>query len=346
MTISRRQMLQSGVWGAIAMTLSSSYVILGPNRKGLSQPRPNGGGDRLPAQPRNIQSINVGFYRFKVGTFNCASLSDGVLNAPAKLFAGNASDAQIQAAVREGFQSETLTIDCNILYVDTGKNKVLIDVGSGTLNGPTAGKLLDNMAAAGLKASEVDTIIVSHAHTDHIGGFTKVPVQKFPKARYFVSQPEWQFWMSPNPTFPKMMGGPDMVKGMVAAAKEQLAPLKQRVTQFGMEQEIVPGITAISTPGHTPGHVALRIRSGATSLIHTADAVHIASINLRHPDWKPVFDGDPDQAVTSRQAILAQIERDRTLMFAYHFPFPGLGHLRSRSGGGYDWQPLQWLQEV
>ncbi len=337
MPVSRRSFLKSVGWGTIAV-VGPGAIVAGLGYKGSAQ-------SAGAASPK-ASSGNAGFYRFKIGAFNCVSLSDGMLNPPAKAFAGNASEAELKAALQEGFISEKLSADCNILYVDTGKNKVLVDVGSGSLNGPTAGRLLSHMAAAGLRPAEVDTILISHAHGDHVGGLSKFPAQIFPKARYYVSQPEWGFWMGDSPSLPKIPGGPEMVKGMAAIAKQQLKTIESKVTQFGLEKEIVPGITSISAPGHTPGHVAFRIQSGDVSLVHTADVVHIAAINLRHPEWQPVFDGDPALAVQSRKAVLAKIERDRTLMFAYHFPFPGLGHLRSRMGGGYDWQPVQWMTEV
>jgi glyoxylase-like metal-dependent hydrolase (beta-lactamase superfamily II) len=352
MSISRRGFLKSVTWGTIAAA-GPAVLVTTLARKSLAQRPPTGTAPAsqsgtAPASPmdKKSSSDNAGFYRFKLGTFTCISLSDGILKPPAKAFAGNVPEAELKATLQEGFTSEMLDIDCNILYVNTGKNQVLIDVGSGLLNGPTGGKLLKTMAAAGLRPADIDTILISHAHGDHVGGFGKFPAQVFPKARYYISQPEWTFWMGDSPSLPKIPGGPEMLKTMAATAKQQLKTIEKKVTQFGVEQEVIPGITSISAPGHTPGHVAFRLQSGDASLIHTADTVHVATINLWHPEWQPVFDGDPDLAVKSRKAVLSKIERDRTLMFAYHFPFPGLGHLRSRSGGGYQWQPVQWLTEV
>lgn len=346
MAMARRAMICGSVAGAIALPFGWRRVVQAQSQgQGQRQGQSQRQSQRPAGAPATGASANAGFYRFSLGQFRCVSLSDGILQPPAKLFAGNASPEQLQAALRAGFLTETLKADTNVLYVDTGKNKVLIDVGSGSLNGPGAGKLLSHMAAAGLNPKVIDTVIITHAHGDHVGGFSKLPRQVFPKARYYISSPEWRFWMAANPTLPKLLGGPELVKGMAATAKQQLEAIRPQVTQVAPEQEIVPGITSISTPGHTPGHIALRIRSGDAQMIHTADVVHIVAINLWHPDWMPVFDGDPAQAVQTRQAVLAQIARDRTLMFAYHFPFPGLGHIRPRSGGGYDWQPVQWTAE-
>jgi glyoxylase-like metal-dependent hydrolase (beta-lactamase superfamily II) len=107
----------------------------------------------------------------------------------------------------------------------------------------------------------------------------------------------------------------------------------------------LPGFTALPAYGHTPRHVAIRIASGDAMMMHTADTVHIQSINLWHPNWTPIFDADQEMAATTRQAVLEKIASDRTLMFAYHFPYPGIGNIHPRSQGGFNWQPVEWKFE-
>jgi glyoxylase-like metal-dependent hydrolase (beta-lactamase superfamily II) len=322
---SRRSFLKTAAGAAIATTIPVSWYAI--------------------AQAQTA-SRNPGYYRFKLGAFNLTTLSDGILTAPAAAFAGNATPEQLQAALTEGFQTETLTPDCNILFIDTGTHKVLIDSGSGNLNGATAGKLIENMASAQITPADIDTIIVTHAHADHVGGLTDpMGTLLFPNAQYYVPNAEWQFWMSPNVSLPKVKLPDEAKKGFIAIAQKQLTSIQQRVTRFEANREIIPGITAVPTPGHTPGHVAILIKSGESSMMHTADVVHINTINLRHPDWKPIFDADPDQAATTRQNTLAKIASDRTLMFAYHFPFPGVGHIVPRDQGGFEWEPVNWQFE-
>jgi glyoxylase-like metal-dependent hydrolase (beta-lactamase superfamily II) len=325
--LSRRSFLKTAAGAAIAATLPISLYSI--------------------AQAQTTAPRNPGYYRFKLGTFNLITLSDGVLAAPAAAFAGNATPEQLQAALTAGFQTETLMPDCNILFIDTGTNKVLIDSGSGNLNGATAGKLIENMASVQLTPADIDTIIVTHAHGDHVGGLTDpMGTLLFPNARYYVPNAEWQFWMSPNVSLPKVKLPEEAKQGFIDLAKKQLTSIQGRVTKFEANREIIPGITAVATPGHTPGHVAILIKSGDASMMHTADLVHIHTINLRHPDWKPIFDADPDQAATTRQNTLAKIASDRTLMFAYHFPFPGVGHIVPRTEGGFEWEPANWQFEV
>jgi glyoxylase-like metal-dependent hydrolase (beta-lactamase superfamily II) len=257
-TFSRRAFLKT----ATLSTIASTVPPLLSARMTIAQ--------TTPSAPRN-----TGFYRFKLGNFQMAVLSDGVLSAPAAAFAGDVTPEQLNAVLQAGFQSDTLTPDCNILFVDTGRNRVIIDTGSGSLSGPTAGKLLENLRAAQIDLSAIDTVIITHAHQDHVGGLTdQAGTLVFPNAQYYVSRPEYTFWTG-NPSLPKLRGGAEMAQGFIALAQKQLGALGQRVTQFEVDREIIPGFSATSTPGHTPGHVAIRITSGETSLIHTADVVHM-----------------------------------------------------------------------
>lgn len=288
---------------------------------------------------------NASIYRFKLGNFNLISISDGTLSVPAAIFASNAKPEEFNRVLQQGFQGEKLTVDCNVLLVNTGQNKVLIDTGSGLLNGATVGKLIENLQQAQIKPSDITAVILTHAHGDHVGGLNGKSGLTFPNARYFIGKQEWNFWTGSSVDLPKFGGPAEMKKQMMEIAKTQLSLIRDRVTQFDVNQEFLPGFTAIPAYGHTPGHVAIRIASGNAVMVHTADTVHTHTINLWNPSWKPIFDADRDLAATTRQSVLEKIESDRTLMFAYHFPYPGIGHLRKRDRGGFDWQPVNWQFE-
>jgi glyoxylase-like metal-dependent hydrolase (beta-lactamase superfamily II) len=288
---------------------------------------------------------NASIYRFKLGNFNLISISDGTLSVPAAIFASNATPEQLQEVLKQGFQGEKLTADCNVLLVDTGRHKVLIDTGSGSLNGATAGKLLEHLQQVQIKPSEITAVILTHAHGDHIGGLKGTNGLTFPNARYFISKLEWSFWTGKSVELPKFKGPAEMKQDMIKIAQTQLGLIRDRVIPVEVNQEFLPGFTAIPAYGHTPGHVAIRITSENAVMVHTADTVHINTINLWNPSWKPIFDADQEMAATTRQSVLAKIASDRTLMFAYHFPYPGIGYLRSRTQSGFDWQPVNWQFE-
>jgi glyoxylase-like metal-dependent hydrolase (beta-lactamase superfamily II) len=293
------------------------------------------------------QSRNPGFYRFKLGTFEMVSVSDGTLAVPAALFAGNATPEQIAEVLQAGFETETLSPHCNVLYVNTGQNKVLIDTGNGTLSGDTVGKLLTNLQAAQINPADIDTIIITHAHGDHVGGLLNQSGSLvFANARFYISRLEDEFWMQPQVSLPKIGLDEATKQRMISTIKQQLGAIQSQLTMFEFEQEIIPGFYAIPASGHTPGQTALRITSGDQLLTHTADVVHTHHINLWHPDWKPIFDADPDQAVETRKRVLQRISDSRELMYAYHFPFPGLGHIRPRQEGGFTWEPVNWQFEA
>jgi glyoxylase-like metal-dependent hydrolase (beta-lactamase superfamily II) len=321
--VSRRIFIRSAIGAAIASTVPFAWK------------------SSVVARQSNAQ-----FYRFKLGDFQMTSIGDGVLNVPAKLFAGNASPAQLSEVLQQGFQSEMLTLNCNILLVDTGTQKVLIDSGSGFLTDPTAGKLIGNLQTLQIQPTDIDAIIITHAHADHVGGLLdSTGALAFPQARYFVSKTEYDFWTSPEVNLPDVQVDEKTKQQFISIAQKCLGAIQEKVTRFEPEGEILPGFSAISTPGHTPGHVAIRIVSGNDSMVHTGDVVHTHTINLWHPNWQPVFDASPDEAAATRQEILNAIASQRRLMYAYHFPFPGIGYLRPRSGGGFEWEPISWKFE-
>jgi glyoxylase-like metal-dependent hydrolase (beta-lactamase superfamily II) len=325
MSISRRALLTSAT--AIGLT---SALSLPPTR-------------HLIAQASQLATKrNSGVYHFKLGKYNLISISDGALTAPAAVFAGNATPEQLKEALQQSFQSETLTADCNVLLVDTGTKKILIDTGSGTFNGNTAGKLMANLQQVQIKPNDITDVILTHAHSDHVGGLNNPSGLNFPNARYYINKTEWDFWTDKSVDLPKFKGPADMKKQAIELAQKQLKLIRDRVTLIKPNQEFLPGITAIPAYGHTPGHIAIRITSSNETLIHTADTVHISFINLWNPSWTPIFDADQEMAAKTRQELLAKVAADRTLMFAYHFPYPGIGNIRDRANGGFDWQPINW----
>jgi glyoxylase-like metal-dependent hydrolase (beta-lactamase superfamily II) len=330
--INRRTFLQIATLTTAAIALNSTS----PMTKSVAEQKP-------PTQS------NSPFYRFSLGDYQCISISDGTLTPPnAAAFAGNAPPQELTTALKDGFQtSENFTVNCNILFVNTGKNKVLIDAGGGFLVPPTAGKLVSNLKLLGISPREIDTIIISHAHGDHIGGLTdKNGKFIYPNAKYYINRGEFDFWTNPKASLPKIGGGEKMAADMIATAKKVLEAISKRVVKIDVEKEIIPGFFAINAHGHTPGHIAIRIKNKDISLIHVADAVHTHTVNLRHPEWRPIFDADAEQAALTRQRILSQIATERTLMYAYHFPFPGLGHIRERGEGGYSWEPMPWQLSI
>lgn len=288
---------------------------------------------------------NTAIYRFKIGEFDAVSVSDGQVAFPAyPTYAPNATKEAVEQSLRENFMPVDLyTLNINALFVHTSRNKVLFDTGAGQELGARLGRLATNLKIAGVEAEQIDTVVISHGHPDHIGGLvTGDGLLQFPNAQHFIAEAEWNFWTAEQLNFGGMQIDNDFKQVFVSAARTHLRPLTKSVTLFGPGRELVPGIHAIAAPGHTPGHCAILVSSGNAQLLNAADTFHNQAFDLDHPDWATAFDLDPAQAHATRLRLLDQASADRTLLMAYHMPFPGLGHVRIKNGR-YDWVATPWL---
>jgi glyoxylase-like metal-dependent hydrolase (beta-lactamase superfamily II) len=277
-------------------------------------------------------------FRFQVGTFQCRCISDGTFDYPPEDFAANVPTERFQAQLQaRHLPTDHVTSPYTSLLIDPGRHKVLIDTGAGFA--PTNGHLLANLRADGVAPADIDTVILTHAHADHIGGNLEGEAQPaFPNARYVMAHAEWAFWTG-SPNLDPMPVAEPLKHLLIAAAQRNLPPLRPQIDLVDRETEIVPGITAIPAPGHTPGHIALLIASGDQQLLHLADTV-LHPILMEHPDWYPRFDLLTAQAVATKRRLLDRAAADNLLTFVYHFaPFPSLGYVVA-AGDAWKWQPV------
>lgn len=231
---------------------------------------------------------------------------------------------------------ETLEIMC--LLVRTEKNLVLIDTGWGTWSQTNSGKLIQNLQVEGIQATEIDTVILSHGHPDHIGGNTNAEGKPaYPNARYIIHKREYDFWTSE----PDLTQFEESIRQeMLTAVHKNLIPLRGQLKLVNNEKGfIVDGIEFVLAPGHTPGHIVLTISSGSEQLVYTGDmAQH--PLEFAQPDLCTYFDMMPKQASLARIKILSHAVTAGSLVFSCHFPFPGLGHVIERERNVWLWQPI------
>lgn len=281
-----------------------------------------------------------GAYRTKLGEFELTALYDGTWYLPIDdKFIRNASGAQVDKALTAAFlPPKVLPITITALMVNTGSKLILIDTGSAGQITDTAGFMNANMNAAGVKPADIDTILISHFHPDHIDGIeTKDGDKVFPNAQIFVPEPEWTFWMDD--------GNQSRAAGSVLKyfrnARRIFSDIGGEVQRFKPGAELAPGIVSLPAFGHTPGHTAFALHSGKESMLVMSDTVRNPYLFARHPDWQPIFDMDGPGAVNARRRMLDRAAADRMLVEAYHFPFPACGHM-IRTKTGFELEPVMW----
>jgi len=275
-------------------------------------------------------------FSFKQGTFEIAVVSDGHLVLPTSFLAPDIPKAERDALLAAlGEAGEQYDSPTNITLIRTGNDLILVDMGSGDRFMPTAGKLWDNLAAAGIDKSRITKVVFTHGHPDHLWGLLdELDDMMLPDAAYFVAATEWDFWLGANAT----AGLPPERAGFVTGARRNYARLKERVKMLSPGDDVVTGLRVIGTPGHTQGHVSLEI-AGGDGLIVGGDALTHPLISFAHPGWRTTADHEPERAIATRRRLLDRLAADRTKLIGFHLPYPGVGRVE-RKDGVYRYVPV------
>jgi glyoxylase-like metal-dependent hydrolase (beta-lactamase superfamily II) len=280
------------------------------------------------------QAAGAEVVRFRVGEIEVIQLYDGIWEkAHDPGFIRNATVDQTKAALRAGGLTDAhVPIPFTVTAVRVGGRLVVFDSGTGGQLMPTAGAIAKKnlWQVAGIDPAKVETVIISHFHPDHITGLmakdTNAPV--FPNATIHVAAAEYKFWLNPTVT--------------AGAAKriQQVFPGWKNIRQFEGEVEVVPGVRAIDTAGHTPGHTSYHLSSGNRQLIVLADVTNIRALNMTNPGWHLVFDADPNLAEANRRKIFDRAVAENIMLTGYHWGSPGAGTI-AKSGNGYTFTPVK-----
>lgn len=287
-----------------------------------------------------------GFYRYKVGDYECTSINDGARTFPMHdRFVVNATKDQALAAADAAYMPKGMvTIPFNPQLINTGKKLILIDTGNGVANlepsKGAVGRTLQNLAAAGVDPRNIDVVLLSHLHPDHTNGIRAADGSiAFPNAEIMVPAVDWAFWTSEE-NISKAQSN-EMMKNYFANVKKTFAGIESKVTKYEWGKEVAPGITSIGTPGHTPGHTSFVLASGNSKILIQSDVTNIPELFLRNPDWHVVFDVDGDLAQQTRHKFYDMAAAEKMTVVGFHFTFPSIGHVE-RDGNGYRLIPSLW----
>jgi glyoxylase-like metal-dependent hydrolase (beta-lactamase superfamily II) len=279
-------------------------------------------------------------YRFKLGGFECTVISDGPLRLgafTAALFRGITQERIDEIVAANFLDKSDFTVDQNALVVNTGGKLVLIDTGMGfrKIYGPRTGHLLANFRAAGIDPASIDTVVLSHAHPDHVWGLVSEDGKaNFPNAPIYITQADLEYW-----TDEAKLSDPELGH-YIGPIRDALLPWRDRMVFLKDGQDIVPGVQALATPGHTVGHTSFVISSGTDSIVYTGDLGHQPALQMENPRAEFTRDTDPKLGVTSRLRVFDMVASGKIPIIAYHFPWPGIGHV-AKSGDRYRYVAIE-----
>jgi len=280
-----------------------------------------------------------GYYRMMLGDFEITALSDGTFDLKPGELLTNTTQAQVSALLDRSFEGDAVPTSVNAYLVNTGEKLVLVDTGAAKLFGPTLGNLLANIAASGYKPEQVDAVLITHMHPDHVGGLMNEGKLAFPNATVHADQHDADFWLAQA----NLDKAPADAKGFFQGAMASLNPYVSggKMKPFNGNTTLFPGIRAVAAPGHTPGHTVYSIESKGSKLVLWGDLMHVAAVQFPEPQITIAFDTDSKAAAEQRAKAYADAAQGRYLVAGAHLPFPGIGHIRA-DGKGYAWVPVDY----
>jgi glyoxylase-like metal-dependent hydrolase (beta-lactamase superfamily II) len=286
-----------------------------------------------------VKTQAPGFYRMTLGDFEVTTVLDGTMNLDANALLTNTKPGQVDAALARQFLKSPVETSVNTFLINTGSKLVLIDSGAGGLFGPTLGKFVANLKAAGYTPDQIDAVCITHMHGDHLGGLISNGQRTFPNAVIHVDKTDAEYWLSKA----NLDKAAAEAKGGFQAAMTVIKPYQDagKFQPLDAGSEIVPGIRSVGAHGHTPGHSLYSVESKGQKLVLWGDLLHVAAVQFPEPSVTIRFDVDSPAAHAQREKVLADAAAQGYWVGIAHVPFPGIGHV-SASGKGFDWTPANY----
>ncbi|MDQ8202852.1 MBL fold metallo-hydrolase [Pelagicoccus sp. SDUM812003] len=322
-TTTRRDVLKSLALASLAIGIASpSKAALGKGKKALTQ--------------------GAGFYKKRIGAIELYVIADGSIPLDSNVFgSGKASREEIEAALAATYQpTDVVPTHVQTFVIKTGDQTILVDTGLNGAWGPESGLLTQHLANAGFRTEDITDLVLTHAHPDHLfGALDKAGKPVFKKAAHHITQAELDQWYGLYEQIDSIEqeGFADMVRGI----HQHLEAIKPKLNVIEPDAVIAPGVTGIPLPGHTQGHIGLKLESEGQQHWFLADFAHNHELFLAHPDWGIDYDTDGEQAIATRQKRLAMAAEQGVEVSGSHMPFPAVGHI-AKAGEGYRWVPELW----
>lgn len=313
------------------MTRITRRKGLGLAAGALAAPMLIGIGGKAQAKAPMMGAARPDHMRFAHGDFEVTTIFDGMvqLGGPHPIFGQDQPAEDVAALMAEhNLGSEKMEIGFTVTLVNTGNELILFDTGNDATKRPTAGKLRTHMAKAGYKPEDVDIVVLTHFHGDHIGGMMVDGKPAFPNARYVTHATEYDHWIG---------SGNDL-------ALSNVKPFAEKMTFIKDGGSVVSGVTALAAHGHTPGHTIYHIESGDKRVLVTSDTANHFVASLERPDWHVKFDMDKEGAAASRKKVFGMLAADGIPFIGYHMPYPGMGYVQANGTGGYSYAPATYQQ--
>jgi len=316
--ISRRSLLKSS--GALAIGL------------GISSPS-------LLVKAQSSSDFSADVYHFKLGEIKLTVISDGFFNIPSEFITGALPSVVQDFLDRHYLPKESIRAGLNVVLMEDQMGLTLLDTGSGSFSlggDPTGGRLVDNLNTIGVAPEDINNVVITHAHPDHLGAFSlDFQTATFPNATHYISRDEWNYWTN----LPDNALALD--RDMAQFIQPNLFAVESQAELYAGNPHFWNHLSIVASPGHTIDHKSILLESQGEQLILAGDAIILPTMSLKHTDWGLVVDYDPEQSVNSRVRLLNNTSEDRMIMLSYHTSFPGLGYIKGSSLFDDHWE---WLQ--